>query len=196
MRKLLQLLSDKRGTALIEFAMVAPVLMLLILGGLEVGHTMYVDSILTGQVQKAGRDMTLEGANSPATVATIEGNVTDAVHQVMASAAVNYTILSYHDYANAASLPEEFGDTDHDGFCDHGETYVDSNSNGHWDADGSVTGRGGAKDVVLLTATVTYRRLGLWQMFTGSPTVTLKASTLLRNQPSNTQSQPATGTCP
>lgn len=184
------------GTALIEFAIVLPVLLLLVLGGLEIGHTMYVNSILVGQVQKAGRDLTLEGSGSAAAQTAIENNVTNMIHQVIGTAQVSYQILSFHDYANAANRAEEFGDTNHDGKCDNGETFVDSNANGSWDADGSVSGRGGSKDVVLLTATVTYPRLLLGRTFAASPTVTMQASTLLRNQPSATQSQPPTGTCP
>lgn len=185
-----------RGTALIEFAIVLPVVLLLILGGLELGHTMYVNSVLVGQVQKAGRDMALEGASTADAQAAIEARVTSAVHQLIGGAQVNYSVLSFHDYANVANRAEEFGNSNHDGRCDNGETFVDSNANGHWDTDGSVIGRGGAKDVVLLTATVQYPRLPLGRTFASSPNVTLTASTLLRNQPSTTQSQPPTGTCP
>lgn len=190
-----RLIRNQSGVTMIEFAFVAPVLLLLIMGGLEIGHTLYVDSILIGAVQKAGRDMSLEDGTT--NLATIEGNVTTAVGQVIhLQSPPTFTIKSYHDYTNAQSPAEEFGDTDHDGVCDHGETYVDSNGNNQWDADGSVAGRGGAKDVVLFTASVSYERLAIGRFITSNPTVTLTASTLLRNQPSNQQSQPLTAVCP
>lgn len=191
---MIALLRNRSGVTAIEFAFVAPVLMILIMGGLEVGHTMYVNSILVGAVQKAGRDMSLEDASTNLT--TIEGNIGTAVRQVVRlQSDPTFTIRSYHDYVNAQSPAEEFGDTDHDGLCDHGETYVDSNDNGQWDADGSVDGRGGAKDVVLFTASITYDRLPIGRFISSNPTMTLTASTLLRNQPSNQQSQPTTRVC-
>lgn len=195
MCRLPSLRRDMRGAALMEFALVLPIMLLLILGGLEIGHTFYVKSILVGKLQKAARDMSLEGAGSVSTVTAIQTQVTDAVHQVIAGAEVTYDIRSFHDYKNAANRPEEFGDADHDGICNNGEAFVDSNGNGHWDADGSRSGRGGAKDVVMMTASVSYPRLGLGHFFGADPDVNLAATTLLRNQPSSTQSQPDTGTC-
>lgn len=187
---------DLRGAALMEFALALPVMLLLILGGLEMGHTFYVKSILIGKLHKAARDMSLEGAGNAARVAAIQAEVTDAVHQVIAGAAVDYDIRSFHDYRNVAHRPEEFGDTDGDGLCNNGETFVDSNGNGVWDADGSRSGRGGAKDVLMMTASVSYPRLGLGRFFGAGAEVKLTATTLLRNQPSTTQAQPDTQTCP
>jgi Flp pilus assembly protein TadG len=188
--------ADARGVSAVEFALLAPVLLLLVLGGLELAHTTYVNTVLIGQLQKAGRDMSLEGASSPAQQAAVEAEVTAAVKKLNSAANVTYELKSYHDYANAKSPAEEFNDANHDGVCNNHESFVDSNRNGHWDADGATTGRGGAKDVLLLTATATYPRLALGAFFASSPTVTLKASTLLRNQPSDAQETPPTGTCP
>lgn len=186
---------DMRGAAMMEFALVLPLMLLLILGGMEIGHTMYVQSILVGKLQRAARDMSLEGATNDTTIAAIKAEVTKGVQQVMAGADVTYDVRSFHDYKNAANRPEEFGDADHDGACNHGEIFVDSNGNGQWDADGSREGRGGAKDVLMMTATVSYARLGLGNFFAADPNVRLVATTLLRNQPSTTQSQPNTGIC-
>ena len=187
---------DQRGVTTVEFALVLPPLLLLLLGGLELAHTKYVQTVLVGQLQKAGRDISLEGSANATTQTTVLNTVTSTLQGVAPNATVSYTLQSFHDYANVANRAEEFGDADHDGLCDHGETFVDSNGNGHWDADGSVNGRGGAKDVVLLTATVTYPRLAMAQLFGAGSTISLTSSTLLRNQPSSTQSQPATGICP
>lgn len=186
----------QRGSAIVEFAIVTPVLLLFILGGVEISHTLYVQSVLTGQLQKAARDMSLEDASATVRQTAITQTVTDQVHMIIPGAIVTIVPKSYHDYANAANPAEEYSDADHDGLCDHGETFIDSNRNGHWDADGGVAGRGGAKDVVLLVATATYDRLPLGQFVTGNPRMHLTASTLIRNQPSDVQADPPTGTCP
>ncbi|EZP50843.1 TadE/TadG family type IV pilus assembly protein [Sphingomonas sp. RIT328] len=190
-----RLARSTRGATLVEFAIVTPLLLLLLLGGLETCHTMYVRSALVGSLQKAARDLSLEGASSSVRVNAITASVTDAVHQIMPAANVSLVAKSYHDYSNAANPAEEYNDADHDGRCDHGEAFVDSNRNGNWDADGSVTGRGGARDVVLLVATASYNRLGLTALLPSAPQTVLTAKTLIRNQPNDQQADPPTGYC-
>ncbi|WP_242151296.1 TadE/TadG family type IV pilus assembly protein [Sphingomonas sp. BAUL-RG-20F-R05-02] len=193
---LTNLVKSNRGSTLIEFAIIAPVLVLMLLGGLEIGHTIYVRSALVGSLQKAARDISLESASSSTQMNAINATVATAVHQIMPSAKVELVAKSYHDYSNAASPAEEYNDADHDGRCDHGEAFVDSNRNGSWDQDGSVSGRGSARDVVLLVATASYSRLGLTSLLAGSPQTVLTAKTLIRNQPNDQQAEPPTGTCP
>lgn len=189
-------IGGNRGVALVEFALLAPIFLLLLLGGLEICHTMYVRSVLVGQLQKAARDLSLEGASSTEQQSAIAMSVQAAVKNVIPQAVVTVVPKSYHDYANVANPAEEYNDADHDGLCDHGETFVDSNRNGHWDADGGVDNRGSAKDVVLLTATAVYDRLPLGRMFYADPQITLVARTLIRNQPNDAQADPPSGTCP
>jgi len=172
--------ADQRGVTVIEFAIVAPVLLLLIVGGLELGHMKYVQTIFVGQVQKAGRDMSLESSASALNQASVMANVTKYISGVAYGAKVTYSVQSFHDYRNVAKRAEEF---------------VDCNANGVWDSDGAVSGRGGAKDVVLLTVNLSYPRMAMGRFFGGGDTINLQSSTVLRNQPSTSQSVPATGTC-
>jgi len=195
MRTMRRLFGDRRGAVAVEFALVLPSLLLLTAGGLELIHMKFVQPVFVGEVQKAGRDLSLEGASDPATQTIVLNRVTNAVKVVAPGVRVNYVIKSFHDYVNVANPAEEFNDADHDGTCNHGEAFIDSNGKGHWDADGSVNGRGGAKDVVLLTATLSYPRLSLGGLFGRNGPFQMTASTLLRNQPSTAQSQPATGIC-
>ena len=53
---------DRRGVTVVEFALVAPVMLLMIMGLGELAYEGYVESVLTGAVQKAGRDSTIQGA--------------------------------------------------------------------------------------------------------------------------------------
>jgi len=191
----LRLGSDQRGIALVEFALVAPVFLLMVLGGLELLHTMYVRSVLTGQLQKASRDLSLEDASATVRQEAIRTTVESAVRNVMPTATVTMVSKSFHDYTNAANPAEELSDANHNGKCDKGEAFIDSNRNGTWDQDGSAEGRGGAKDVVLLTATVSYDRLPLAQLFGNGPKIEMSAKTLLRNQPSDQQADPPTVIC-
>ncbi|MGE4411843.1 MAG: TadE/TadG family type IV pilus assembly protein, partial [Sphingobium sp.] len=58
---------DERAATLIEFAFVAPVLCILLLGAFDVGHTLYMTSVLQGVVQKAARDSGLETSTETST---------------------------------------------------------------------------------------------------------------------------------
>ncbi|WP_019833634.1 TadE/TadG family type IV pilus assembly protein [Sphingomonas sp. PR090111-T3T-6A] len=174
------------GVTAIEFALAAPVLFLLLFGLFDALFNLYMVSTLQGVVQKAARDSTLQDYSTPTGQATLDAAVTAQVHRLLPSANVpTPTRQSFHTYADAAAQKAEpWTDTDHDGTCDNGEPYTDLNSNGSWDSNGANTGSGGAKDRTIYTVTVTYPRLfPLAKMIGLSSTVTLKATTVLENQP-------------
>ncbi|WP_379921318.1 TadE/TadG family type IV pilus assembly protein [Erythrobacter sp. R86502] len=182
-----RLRSDRQGTTLTEFAFVGPVLILMIMGLFDMAHTQYSSSVLHGAVQKAGRDLTLENANS--NQASIDEGVRKQIATVMPSGAeIDFERLSHFDFADVDE-PEEFTDLNSDGICNNNEPFIDSNGSGRWENKRGKVGIGGARDVVLYTAIVTYPRM--FPMFTmaGMPrNVRLEASTVLRNQPFDEQS--------
>lgn len=178
--------SDASGVSTIEFAILSPVLFLIICGGLEVGHTMYVQSVLTGQMQKAGRDLALEGSANAGARAQLEQRVSDSIRPLISSPTITFVTKAYHDYRNVGR-PEEYVDTNGNGVCDNKEPYVDANNNGAWNDDSANAGPEGAKDVVLFEATVRYNRIISGAYLPFGNEVTLKSSTLLRNQPSSDQ---------
>jgi len=55
---------DREGISTIEFTLVAPVFLMLIMGIFDVGQMGYGLSVLNGAVQKAARDSSLETANT------------------------------------------------------------------------------------------------------------------------------------
>lgn len=176
-----------------EFALVAPLLLLMIVGGLGAGHTLYVKSVLDGEMQKAARDTSLEDASSETRRTAIQDRVRTQVQQVIRGARIDFAINSFHDYRNVENRAEEYNDSNRDGTCNKGETYVDANNNGSWDLQGGSDKVGGSKDVVLLKATVTYASFLPYGQNRGQMNVT--SSTLLRNQPSNDQAPAPLRTC-
>jgi Flp pilus assembly protein TadG len=178
---------------MMEFVIVAPVLLLMIVGGLGVGHTMYVKSVLDGEMQKAARDTSLEDAAGDARRAVIQDRVRTQVRQVIKDARVDFEMRSFHDYRNAANRVEEYTDSNHDGKCNSGESYVDANNNGSWDLKGGSDTVGGSKDVVLLSATVSYPSFLPYGQNSGD--MKIVSSTLLRNQPSNDQASAPLRSC-
>lgn len=188
---------DEQGAALVEFAIVLPVLLALLLGALDAGYQLYTRSVLQGEMQKAGRDSTLE--TSPNRTSIIDDRVTAAVKKVAPNAELFFSRKSYRTFSDAAAAQaEEYTDTNDNGTCDNGEPFEDANNNGRWDDDGGNDGQGGAKDAVVYTATVDYPRLfPLARLIGLPPTVEISATTVLRNQPYTDQdeTEPSAGNC-
>lgn len=191
MALLRRLRGDSSGVTLVEFAFVGPVLVLMIMGLFDIAHTQYTSSVLHGAMQKAARDLTLENAQSRQ--GSIDTLVTNQVRSVMPNnATVTLEKQSHFDFSDV-DLPEEFTDQNGDNRCNNNEPFVDSNDNGSWDADRGKSGIGGARDVVVYTANVTYPRMFPMYGLAGLPrNVTVKASTVLRNQPFDEQNDRVT----
>lgn len=179
------LLRDTAGVTVVEFALIAPVLLVLLMGIYDVGYQLYASSVLQGALQKAGRDSTIEGAATA--TSTIDQRVTDQIRMVVPNATLAYTRKAYATFSNVAK-PEDFTDVNSNGSCDKGEPYEDVNSNNKWDTDRGKDGQGGAKDAVLYTVTMSYPRpLAIAPMIGLGKTITVKTETVLRNQPFGTQ---------
>lgn len=185
----------ERGAVALEFALIAPVLTLMLVGLFEVGHGLYTRTQLQGAIQNAARSSTIEGAGSKA--AQIDQAVTAAVRAIMPSATLTFNRKSYASFSNVAQ-PEDFKDLDGNGTCNNGEQFEDANGNGTWDLDRGRTGFGGARDVVLYSVGISYpRTFGAARMFGFSENVQFTATTVLRNQPFDAQTTYATnGNCP
>ncbi|MBA4047400.1 MAG: hypothetical protein C0476_02525 [Sphingomonas sp.] len=183
-RLIRRLLRERRGTSLTEFGLLAPVMIALWMGLGDILYQAYLQSVLNGAVQKAGRDSGIEGAPT----STLDTRVQTAVRQLSQTATFVSTRRNYDTFTEVA--PEPFVDTNGNGVRNPGECFTDQNINGTWDADPGAAGQGGAGAVTLYTMTVTYPRLfPVWGFFPGATTTqSISASTLLKNQPYATQS--------
>lgn len=187
---------DQRGGAIIEFAVVAPVLLAFLIFLFETGYMLYASAILSGEVNAAGRLSTLESATDT-TRANYDARVTAQVRRLVPQGDVTFTRTAFSTYGLAQSRAETFADTNDNDACDNGESFLDANFNGVFDLDGGRDGGGGAKDVVIYTATLEYDRLLPVEALLGfDKTVRINATTLLRNQPFSAQAVPPTRICP
>ena len=194
-RSLRRLVADRRGATVVEFAIIVPVLAMLLLGSIEFGLNVYMRSVLEGAMQQAGRNSSLESSQSSQTA--IDTFVRDRVQGILPNATVTFVRENYQTF-QTVGRPEDFTDSNGNGVHDSNECFQDANGNGIWDADGGRTGIGGANDVVEYTATVSYASIIPGGAALGlSPTTTIKATTLLRNQPfANQPSWTTTQVCP
>ena len=181
-----QLRRSSRGNTLIEFALIMPVLMLLIVGILELGYTAYVTATVQGAVQKAARDASLQTNNSTSAAAALDDNVKAQI-ATLGHGLSNPTITRrfFRNYNEVAAKQfEPFVDKNGNKRCDNNESYTDTNWNLVWDSDGGNAGGGGAQDRAVYTVSVTYPRLLPKPDFLGlSNTETVTATTILSNQP-------------
>lgn len=185
---------DQSGVTAIEFGLLGPVFIALLLGIYDMGYTVYLRSVLQGAVQTVARNATLETADT----AKADAYVKDLVLGVMPGAQVVSKRVSYYDFADIRRA-ESWNDKNSNGVCDKSETYVDENRNGRWDADVGTGDNGGAGDTVLYTVTVTYTPLFPNPFVSGSNnTRSMSASSVKKNQPYALQEKygSAVGVCP
>lgn len=191
-----QIRQNSAGVTAVEFALVTPVLLMMTFGIFDLGHNMYTHSMLQGAVQQAARKATIEGAGAYSD--ELDALVTQAVHSVSPYATLTFDRRAYANFSEV-SQPEDYTDLDGDSTCNNGEPYEDANGSGTWDADRGVEGQGGARDAVLYTVTISYRRLFPVAQFIPGQTedFTMQAKAVLRNQPYGLQGEgaPATGNC-
>lgn len=186
--------SNQRGAALIEFALVAPGLLMLLLGMFEMGYNYYMAAQLQGAVQKAARDSSVESA--AANFATIDTRVREAVQVIVPDAQLTFSRRAYSSFSDV-HREEDYTDVNGNGICDDGDPYEDANGNMMWDADRGIAGGGGARDAVLYIVDVSYRRPFSVTQFIGlSEFFHTQTTTVLRNQPWESQIVvPAVGNC-
>ncbi|WP_338446069.1 TadE/TadG family type IV pilus assembly protein [Pelagerythrobacter marensis] len=178
-------LKDARdGVTIVEFAIVAPVLLMFIFGIFDLGHGLYMQSVLQGAVQEAGRDSGLETgrAGQDAIDAEVRERV-EAVMPFLEEDDLTIRRLNYETFSDVGT-PEDFDDANGSGTYDDTECFTDRNDNGEWDPDVGAEGLGGADDVVLYEVTVTYDRLfPFWRMVGLPHRGFAQATTVMRNQP-------------
>jgi Flp pilus assembly pilin Flp len=171
---------DEGGATIVEFAMVLPVLCVLLMGTLDLGYRSYVTSVIQGALHEAARMGTVGGVPT----ATIQTHIHDRLQSFMHSATITTTTRSYSEFSGV-KVPETITqDTAPIGTYNAGDCFQDYNGNGHFDLDRGRTGMGGSEDVVYFEVTFSYPRILPLGHFLGwSDNVTIRQNTLLRNQP-------------
>ncbi len=180
---------NKNGATLMEFALVAPPLILTLMGIFDLGHRTYLNSVLYGAMQKAGRDSSLETGGAQLTA--IDNKVRDAVSPVLLGSTFQPIIRRATKSFAAAQSGEPFTDINANGLRDALECFDDENGNGTWDSTAGTTGLGGTDDVITYQARINFQHVFPMPGLLGWPaTDTLTATTVLRNQPYGERSEP------
>lgn len=186
---------DTSGATIVEFAVVAPIFIGIIMFIFDMGFMAYARSILSGEVNAVGRASALETATDE-TRADMDARVAEQVRLIVPDGTVTFERESFNTYGLAQTRVEPFVDVNDNDRCDTGDSYLDLNGNSRFDLDGARTGGGGARDVVIYTATLQYTRIfPVAEFFGMDRDVELQARTILKNQPFDQQSQPNSRVC-
>ena len=182
------------GANAVEFALIAPVFLMMMFQIFNLGQMVYGKVLLAGATEQAARSSALETADTAAADAIVSG----IVRKVLINATITSKRVSYNDLDDIGR-PERWNDTNNNGTCDANESYVDENRSGTWESDVGASGNGGAGDVVIYTVTAAYTPLftvpfapGTWRR------TSLTSVAVRKNQPFANQASlgSTAGTCP
>lgn len=183
----LKLLKDSGGATVLEFAIIAPVVIMLIIGIVETSMIMFTAAVMEGATISSSR---LGKTGYQEAGMTRDQMIRNIIAQrcgtIINTANITITAKSYGTFGNIGQ-PEPYTDANHNGRYDAGETYSDVNGNAQWDADMGVVGLGVADEIVL------YRVSYNWPIMTpfmnhfigSNGTFPITSSMLVKNEPYN-----------
>lgn len=183
---------DQRGATIVEFAVIAMPMCVLLMGGLELGYNSYVRSTLQGALHDAARVAAVENPILASEGDTVEEQVANMIKETVAHVAPNAVVdvdqKSYFEFSSIGEPEKLMTDNNGNGKYDASDEdcFEDANGNGTFDPDSGKSGtNGGADDVVLYTAKVSAPRiLPLDRLVPGvSEKVEYTLRAAVRNQP-------------
>jgi Flp pilus assembly protein TadG len=183
------LAKDERGISVVEFALIGPMFISVLMATFDLGFGVYTKSVLQGAVEDAARQASLENTQWTTIKNRVNQQILAVIPAANAATDITFNLDSqyYEDYDDVI-VPEDFTDTNTNGQWDSNECFVDRNNNRTYDTNVGIAGRGGAQDVVSIKASVTYVRIfPLWSLVGQANTQTIEAATYLRNQPFSAQ---------
>lgn len=175
----------KEGVTAIEFAFIAPVLLLMVMGAVEVSLIMLAQNIMENATFNASRlGKTGYVGTDKTQMETILEALNDTAGSLLDTSQITITSVAYPQFGDIGQS-EPFTDVNGNGIRDPGENYTDSNGNGVYDEDMGATGPGAAGEIVVYT--VSYP----WPMFTpivsnffsSDGIVNISARSVVKNEP-------------
>ncbi|MCS6778302.1 MAG: pilus assembly protein [Geminicoccaceae bacterium] len=174
----------EEGSTAVDFAIVGPALVMMLIGILEVSALMITQSLLQSAVTEAARTgITGQGRDGLSREQAIRRAAERLGGSLLRVERVRLETLVYPSF-DSVGRPEPFTDVNGNGRRDPGEPFTDVNANGRWDDDMGRPSLGGPNDVVL------YRVRYEWEPMTPlvrgvlpGGRLTLRSSYAVRNEP-------------
>ncbi len=197
--KKLSLRQNEDGASIVEFAMIALPLCIIVMGGADLGHEAYVRSQLQGSLSHIARLASVEDPQFQASGSTLEERVENTLKEQMDPISpggnVTLELENFTDFSGVNSPEKLTRDVGGDGEYNEedGDCFEDLNENGQFDLDTGREGFGGASDVVYYEATITMPRLFATPKPVGlGKTMEVNATIAIRTQPYGAQATPPT----
>jgi Flp pilus assembly protein TadG len=171
---------EDSGVTILEFAMVAPVMLLLLLGFFDLCYRAYASSVLQGALHDAARMATVGGYS----MAQIDARVKTRLSNFATRSVTTTEAASYKQFSGVSQPELIVGDTTPLNTYNAGDCFEDQNGNNAYDTDRGRGGTGGSDDIVRYRVTITFPRVFPLGILLGwSNSQTLSSETVLRNQP-------------
>lgn len=179
--------ADRRGATIVEFALIIPVICMILAAGIEIGYRAYLTAIIQGALLEASRLATVGDQSGE----TIDNVIKERVGMLSDPSNVkSIQKESFFNFSNVGKPEKITSDTDPVGRYNVGDCYEDANNNGVYDLEYN-TGIGTADDIVRYTVTVEYPNIMPVNKILGwGSAQKIVASTVLRNQPFTSRAQP------
>ncbi|MFO1143313.1 MAG: TadE family protein [Amaricoccus sp.] len=177
-----RLLRDGHGATAVEFAVILPLLLMFICGGIETAINLFIGSSIESAVMEASRYGITGSEAGVSRADKVLAIVKDKTYGLLDMNKVRMDTLVYSSFADIGK-PEPFTDQNGNKAYNSGEPWTDVNGNGKWDADMGKAGLGGPSDVVV------YRLSYDWGIVTPmvqevlGNSVTHTSSIAVRNEP-------------
>jgi hypothetical protein len=172
--------TDRRGSTIVEFALIFPALCLTIFALFDLGYRSYVAAVLQGAMHEAARLSTVGGM----TPAQIDAHVTSRLRRLSSTGSIVVITRSYSDFGSIQKPEKITQDTAPLLEYNQGDCFEDANANGTYDLDRGKTGLGAAEDIIQYQVSITFDRLvPLGGMLGWDDRQKVGGATVLRNQP-------------
>lgn len=178
---------SSEGVTALEFAMIAPVLIAMLMGTIEISLMMFAQYMLesaTHQASRTGKTGYSNTAANQTQAQTIASILNARAALLFDTSKLSVSSLAYAQF-DQIGQPEPFTDSNNNGVRDANENYTDVNLNGQYDIDMGRSSYGTSSEVVVYTATYP------WPIFTPvvnqfigqNGTITLSSRFVVKNEP-------------
>lgn len=191
---------DDRGVAIVEFALVMPILLLMTFGAIEIGMIMAVQSTLEGGLKEASRyGITGQTPSDTTRIEKIRKLLEFHTLGLVKMSEATFSVKTYASFSGVGQ-PEPFvdsaeGDPEDPNPCHNNkydppstgcvETFTDLDGDGSWDADVGTDGAGMGGEVVSYSVEVPWHVMTpfVGPLMAPGGTIPLRATIVVRNEP-------------
>ena len=176
---------DEQGSTLMEFALGAPILAMVMIASMEFGIVMLTNTLMESSLREASRfGITGQQLTGQTRLERIIEIIDERTLGLVDMSEADVQILVYPSFSDVGR-GEDYVDGNANGQYDPGETFTDENGNGLWDSDVGNAGSGESGDIVA------YRMRYDWYTMTpfaghfvgNDGVLQLNASIVVRNEP-------------